>query len=169
MVRHRRLAMLQLRRRCGLMRRPRGGLLHGSRPCRDAAGPAVEADPVDRDAIDYRLVVYVVNVGDIHMAHRAVVIKFMTLPMSAGVTAAGVSETVVDAPVEPDGRAPVAFVPRIPPVAPTPIPRRPEQPKFGRLHPGPGNPEVAVLVVVPIAWGPNTALLNEHRLFIHGQ
>src|SRR5271169_2997913 len=126
---HRTLLMLYLRRRSGLVRRACGGLFRGSRPRGHAASPAVETDPIDGRVIDYRLVVNIVNVGDIHMADRAIVIKLLALPVPAGVTTAGVAETVVDAAVEPDRCTPVTFVPSVPPVAPTPVPRRPEQSK----------------------------------------
>src|SRR5271170_7478742 len=99
---HRTLLMLYLHRRGGLMRRACGSLFHGSRSRCHATGPAVEADPVDRRVIDYRLVVDIVNVGDIHMADRAIVIKLLTLPVPAAVPTAGVAETVVDAAVEAD-------------------------------------------------------------------
>src|SRR5580658_2648844 len=161
--------MLYLYRRSRLVRRARRNLLGGRRPRPHAVCPAVEANPVDGCVIEYRLRIGVVNVLDIHVAHRGVVIKSLTLPMPTSVTLPEIAKAVRDAAIESDRLAPVTVVPNISFVAPCPIPRRPEQPGFRWLHPGAGYPEVAVLIVVPITWGPDPTLFNENRLFIHRQ
>src|SRR5580658_158452 len=161
--------MLHLRSRCRLVRRARGSLFLGTRLRPDTARPAVEADSVDRCVIDYGLAIHVVNVGDVHMAHRGVVKELITLPMPTRVALTGVAVAVRDAAVEPDCRTPVPLVPRIACVAPPPISRGPEQAGFGWLHPSAGHPVVAVLTVAPVAGRPNPTLLNQDGLFVHRQ
>src|ERR1022692_654108 len=95
-IRHRRLSVLYLHRRGGLMRCTCGCLFRAGRARSDAALSAVEAYPVDRHVIHDRLCVGVVNVGDIHVADGSVVIEMITLPMSALVSLAEIAEAVVD-------------------------------------------------------------------------
>src|SRR5208337_1880224 len=165
LIAHRGLLMLHLHRSRCLMRRAGGSLFGGSRLRRDPTPPAVEANPAARGVAD-RLLIHIVNVGDIHVAHRGVVIEMLPLPVPARVTLAEITVTVRNAAVEPDRWAPVAGVPSEPFVAPSPIPGRPEQPNFRRLHPSAGDPEVPVLVVGPISRGPDRSLFHEDRLFV---
>jgi hypothetical protein len=87
---------------------------------------AVIAYVVDRDVVDDGLGV---NVGDVRhvpdIIHRAVVEEGSVLPTSAFIAGTRVAESIVDAAVETDSRAPVPLVPGEPVVAPTPITRSP--------------------------------------------
>jgi hypothetical protein len=87
---------------------------------------AVIAYLVDRDVVNDGLVV---NVGDVrHVAdviHRAVVKEGPVLPTSAFIAGTGVAESIVDAAVETDMRAPVPLIPGERVAAPTPVTRSP--------------------------------------------
>src|SRR5271166_401159 len=161
--------MLDLRCRCGLMRRAPGCLFRLTRACDDAAFPAVEAYPADCGVIHGGLRVGVSDISDIHVAHSGVIEEVLTLPMSAVVPVAGIAVPVVDAAVEADGCAPVTGIPRVSTVVKAPISGCPEQTNFGRLFPGPWHPKVTVLIVVPITGRPDRALFNEHWLLINEQ
>ena len=163
------LTMLLLLRRGWLVRRARRRLLRSCRPRRHTALPTVETGVIDRGVIHHRLRVGVVNVGDIHVAYLSVVIKLLALPMSPTVTLAVIAKAVINSAVEPDRGTPVAAIPRISAVAPAPVPRGPQQTNRRRLYPGPGDPKVALLLIIPITGGPDPALLDKHRLLIHRQ
>src|SRR5579863_6210360 len=108
---------------------------------------AVIADVVVRSVVDDGLVIDVVNVGDIHIIHRAVVIEASVSPISALIADATVTKAVVNATVEADVRTPVAIVPGISIVAPAPISGSPEQANLGSHHPRSRHPEVAFLSI----------------------
>src|ERR1700740_1326256 len=78
-------------------------------PLVDAAIAAVVADAVFA-AIDDRGVVDVVDFGDVHIVHGAVVVKVVVIPAAAFVAVAKITETVVDAAVPADVRAPITFM-----------------------------------------------------------
>src|SRR5690242_7719722 len=91
------------------------------------------------------------------------------LPIAALVARAGVAVAVVDAAVEADMRPPIAGVPEIGAVAPTPPRRRPIEPDRGRKHPGARHPVVVILAVGPVAGCPDVAVAGDRRLLIDGQ
>ena len=86
---------------------------------------AVVTDPVHCRTVDDRRVVNVVNVGDVHVVHRTVVVKLSVLPTSAFIAGSTVAVTVVHATVEADLLAPVAAIPGVGVAAPAPITRSP--------------------------------------------
>src|SRR5215470_1838028 len=91
-------------------------------PGSDSAGTAVEADAVYRSVvIDDGRVVGVVDLGDVHIGHGAVLIVIPAAPVAAGKTDASVAEAVVNAAVEADSWSPVACVPDIQPFAKSPV------------------------------------------------
>lgn len=72
---------------------------------------AVVADAVNRGGIvDHRGVVNIVNIGDVHVAHRAVVEKLSALPSPALIAVTKISVAVTDAAVETYLLTPVAVV-----------------------------------------------------------
>src|SRR5271167_3955208 len=87
---------------------------------------AVIADTVNRHVIDHRRVVNIVNVGDVDVVHRAVVIELAVVPASAFVAMAEISVTVSDAAIEANLRSPVALMEKKSVTTPTPIRRSPE-------------------------------------------
>jgi hypothetical protein len=91
----------------------------------DSAVSAVVADAVHRNVIDNGLVVDV-NVGDGHVVYGPVVIEVAVSPIATFITVPKVAESVVHAAVEADMRSPVARVPHIHAIAPSPVSRGPE-------------------------------------------
>src|SRR5579859_6619852 len=132
----------------------------------DAAVSAVIADVVVRGVVDYSLVVNVVNIRNVHVIHGAVVVEAAVSPIPTLITHAPIAEAVVDATVEADIRAPVAFIPGKGIAAPAPITRRPEKANLGSHHPRPRDPEVAVLSICPVAGRPQVTISGSHRLGI---
>src|SRR5271157_6110189 len=84
------------------------GLIFSPRTRADPAIATIEADPVHRGAVNHRGVVDVVNLGDVHVVHRAVVEKVSVIPTSTFITFAVVSVAVTDPAIETDMRPPVA-------------------------------------------------------------
>ena len=77
-----------------------------------SAPAAIKADPVDVVVDDCR-VVGIVNDGDVHVGHRAVVVVVATSPVAAEKADTGVAETVVNAAIEADFGSPVARRPDV--------------------------------------------------------
>jgi hypothetical protein len=74
---------------------------------------AVVADAVHILVVDDRTVVHIVNVDDVYVVDRAIVVKIAAMPISTCVAETGVAEAVVNAAVKSDSRSPVACVPVI--------------------------------------------------------
>src|SRR5713226_1018120 len=141
---------------------PRGRTSSGSAPA------AVKADPVDVVVDDGR-VVGIVNDGDVHVGHRAVVVVVATSPVAAEKADTGVAETVVNAAIEADLGSPIARGPSVKAVFESPIPGSPEQTDFRREYPCARNPEVAVWAIRPITWNPNIARSRTDGLNVNRQ
>src|SRR5260370_28011097 len=109
-----------------------------SGPRADAAVAAVEAD-TGIVVHDDRLVIDIGHVGDVHVSDTTVVEKSVTSPLPAEKADARVAKAVLDATVEADVRTPVAAVPSIESIIPTPVARSPEHPHRGE-YPGPWHP-----------------------------
>src|SRR5579884_195350 len=87
----------------------------------DSAIATVIANTVDCCAVvDHGRVVYVVNIGDIHVVHRTVVVKLPILPAPTLISVTVVSIAITDAAVETNLLAPVAVVENISLAAPAP-------------------------------------------------
>src|SRR5438552_16835001 len=78
----------------------------------DATVTSVIGDTVYGDIIDDRLVVNV-NVGDVHVVHRAVVEEVTISPISALVATAKVAKPVINDAIESDVRPPITCVPNV--------------------------------------------------------
>src|SRR5580704_7620632 len=136
----------------------------------DATSAAVVADPVHRSVVDHRCVVNIVNVRNIYVAHRTVVVELPPLPMSSLVAPARVSVAITDSTVKTYLRTPVAFVKDVSVASPTPIRGSPQQAGFRRHHPRAWHPVIAVIVGVgPVPWGPEIAIARTEWLLIGGQ
>src|SRR5258708_11730041 len=122
----------------------------------NSVAAAIKADAADV-VVDDRRVVGIVNDGDVHVGHRAVVVVVATSPVAAEKADTGVAETVVNATVEADFGSPVARRPFVEAVFESPIPWSPQKADFRRGYPGSGNPEVAVRPVGPVARSPDVA------------
>ena len=136
-------------------------------PCGDSTSSAVIADVVERRVVDDGFAVNIVNVRDIHVACRAVIVERSAVPISALITETAIAEAVVDAAVKADTPAPIAFIPGVGVVTPAPVTRRPEQTLFGSLHPRAWNPEVAFVSIRPIAGRPQITVGGAHGLGIY--
>src|SRR5208337_3091552 len=130
---------------------------------------AVIADVVHCRFVDYGLAVDIGDVRDVHIIYRAVVEEGSVVPISTLIPDTAVAKAVVDAAVEADTLAPVAFVPGKGIAAPTPITGSPEQASSGRLDPCARYPEVAFIAVRPIAGRPQITDRRDHRLLVNRQ
>src|SRR5579863_1043876 len=111
-----------------------------------------------------------VNVVD----HRAVDVHYFrvveevpALPVSAAEANSSVAETVVNAAVEADGRAPVSVVPTVRAVSPAPVAGRPEEAHLRGDHPGARHPIVSVVAIRPVTGRPEVIIARANGLFIY--
>src|ERR1700751_1410616 len=155
--------MLKLRCswRCVVL--PRDALFVGSRFNREAARTADIADAVDSDVVDHGLGVDIRDRDVGYVVDRAVVIEPVVAPVPALVAMTGVAEAVVHSAVETDLRRPVARIPLEKSIRPAPVARGPEKPDGRRLHPGAGNPEVAIRTVAPVPRNPDVTGSRDRR------
>jgi hypothetical protein len=109
---------------------------------------------VERCVVGYRFIVDIVHAGGVHVIHGTVVIEGAMIPISALVANATIAEAIIHASVEADMITPVAAMPDIRIIAPTPITGSPEEANFRGHHPGSRNPEVAFISISPIAGSP---------------
>src|SRR6267143_610818 len=100
-----------------------------SGPRADAAVAAVEADT-----------------GIVVHDDRRVIDKCVPSPLPAEKADAGVAKAVVDATVKADVRTPVAAVPNVESIIPTPVARSPEHPNGGEYQ-GSRHPVIAIVVI----------------------
>jgi hypothetical protein len=134
-----------------------------------AAFTTVETDTIHRDVVDHRPVI---DVGDVSLAqvgNRAVVVERSTAPVTALEANTTVSITVVDTTVETYVRAPIAGVPKIDALPPTPVTRSPQQTGRGCQDPGAGHPVIVAVVPSPITWRPDVTNRGAGRLHVHRQ
>ena len=132
----------------------------------DSAGSSVVADPVHCNVIDDGSVVGVVNVHNVHVVDRAVVVKVAAVPISTFIAIAGVTESVIDATVETPTlvRSPISDVPDVGRAAPAPITWSPEVSHYGSNHPRARYPVVAVRTISPVTRSPDVARSRAQRL-----
>src|SRR5271157_4409178 len=107
------------------------GLFPCGRAGADSTSSAVVTHMIERGVVDDGLVVNIVNIRDVYVIHRAVVVETAVIPISALIADATVAEAIVDAAVKADIGAPIAFIPGKGVAAPTPITRRPEKADLG--------------------------------------
>ena len=144
------------------------GLFFRPRTRSDATIAAVVADPVHRGVVDDGGVVNVVNVCDVHVVHRTVVVELSVLPPAALITLTKVSVAITDSAIKTDLLAPVALIEDVAIAAPTPVGWSPEQAGFRSHHPRTWHPVVIVVIVgvSPVAGGPEITLPRTKRLLI---
>src|SRR5271169_4869011 len=145
------------------------GLFRGRGTGSDSALAAVIADTVNRCVIDHRRVVNIVNVGDVDVVHRTVVIDLAVVPASAFVAMAEISVTVSDAAIEANLRPPIALMEKESVATPAPVRRSPEIANLGNQYPCARNPVVVAVsrVIGPVARGPEVPLAGAKRLRIN--
>ena len=143
------------------------GLFCSGRAGVNSTGAAVVADMVHPGVVDYGPVVNIVKVPDVHVVHRAVVVEGSMIPVSAFIAETTVAETVVDATVEADMGAPVAFIPSVAVTAPTPVTGSPEEANLWSHHPRTWHPVVAFISISPVSGRPQITLGRGHGLHVH--
>jgi hypothetical protein len=162
--------MLHLCRNRRRMRLPRVSFFSRRRPRLHSTLSAVERN--------VRLVVHDdglvdVDVGDVNCAyihHGGIVEKRAAAPFAAAKAASKVTEAVVNAAVKADLGAPVAAVPCVGAVVPTPVTGRPKEARLRSLHPGSRHPIVAVIVIpCPVAGSPQITFAGTQRHLVNRQ
>src|SRR5579864_1535271 len=120
--------------------------------------------------VDYhRSVINIGHVGDAAVGDGAVVVEVSSVPLPAGKSHAGITESVINSAIEANVRPPVSRVPDIESPAPSPITWRPQH-ADRRHHPGTRNPVVAVVVVPsPVARRPEIAWAGADGLRVNRQ
>src|ERR1700687_3910159 len=140
-------------------------------PRRTRLNPAASAVVANCPAVvhDHSSVINIPHIGDAHIGHGTVVVNLSSAPFPAVKSLARVSESIVDSTVEADVRSPVACVPQVKPISPTPVSRRPQHAN-GCYHPGAGHPVVAVIIVPsPVARRPEIARAGTDGLCVNRQ
>ncbi len=137
---------------------------------RDPACASVITDTVHGYVVDGG-VVNVMNVGDIYVIHRAVVIELAMVPAATLVTSAKVAKTVIDAAIKSDCRPPIARVESERNTVPAPIGRRPKESHLRGGHPRAWHPVVISEVGIPgpVTRRPDPAWSWTRRLHINRQ
>src|SRR6516165_211418 len=133
----------------------------------DPAVASVVADAV-HVVVDHGGVVNVVNIGDIYIVHRTVVIEVPVVPTSALISVTEISEPVVDSAIETDLRTPVADMPDKRGSAPSPPSRSPQKADRRCQHPSSWHPVITVGAPSPIARHPYIARIWANWLRIDG-
>src|SRR5260370_41898731 len=110
---------------------------------------AVVADAIHARIVDDRLVVRVMNDRGVYVHDRGVVKEVAASPISALEARAHVSKSIKNATVEANLLSPIASVPDVNAVAPSPISRSPQETDFGRENPRSGHPVVVTIGIVP--------------------
>ena len=108
----------------------------------------------------------VVDVRNVHMIDGAVVVEVIAIPIAPAVAQAGVAIPVVDAAIEADVAGPEAVMEAVPIALVPPVARSPERAGIGCRDPCPGNPEVSLRGIVPVAGGPEIIGLRSGRLIV---
>src|ERR1700730_6489813 len=92
-------------------------------------------------------VVGIVDHGDVYVVYGPVVGEMTAVPSAAVIPLTDISETVIDAAVDPDMRSPIAHMPHITAATPAPVSGRPEHTDARRQHPGARHPEIVVVTI----------------------
>jgi len=148
-----------------------GSLLFRRGPSLDPTISAVIAYAVDYGLVNDGRVVDVVNIGNVHIVHSAVVEEVPTVPSPTIVSATPITESVGDPAVKADVRTPVTLVEQECSTAPPPIARGPKETRLRRKNPRSGHPVVVLCIVIPIPVprSPHIPIAGAQRLLIHRQ
>src|ERR1051326_4149164 len=138
-------------------------------PGADATISTVIADMIYGGVVDHSLVVDIVNIRDIYVIHRTIVVEGAVVPISALIAGATVAISVVDSAIEANMWTPVTGIPGIVISIPTPISRGPEHARGGGHHPSAGHPEIALITISPVARRPQIAVSWNLGLRVNGK
>src|SRR5260370_17027424 len=123
------VSVLVLRGNRGNVAFARNGFFFPRGPLADTAIAAVVAD-AGFVAIDDGGVVDVVDFSDVHVGHGTVVIKAVVIPSAALIPVAEIAESITDAAVPPNLRAPIPFIEEKTTPLPPPPAGLPQTPHF---------------------------------------
>jgi hypothetical protein len=137
-------------------------------PRLDSTAAAVVTDPI-ATVVRNSIFVNVVNYCGIHIGDRAIVFNRAVVPIRAIITAARISEAVIDAAVEADMWTPIARVSNIEAVLVTPVWRRPQRSNPGCDHPSSGDPIVTGRRIIPVTGRPEIVVFGTRRLAVLGK
>src|ERR1700751_1357219 len=90
-----------------------------------------------------------------------------TAPVAALISDSEIAEAVIDAAVETYVRSPIARVPDIDAITPTPVARSPQHSHSWGNHPCAGHPVVTVLSPGPVTRRPDIVGARTNRLRVH--
>jgi hypothetical protein len=106
--------------------------------------------------------------GNIHVVVRAVVIEVPIAPVAALVADTGVAKSIINAAIKADVRTPIAAIKAVAVIMVAPVAGGPERALVGSLDPSAGNPIIAALTPGPIAGGPKIAVAGRLGLVVIG-
>jgi hypothetical protein len=132
----------------------------------------VKAGTVDRCiVVDHGFVINIVNLGDVYVIHRSVVVKIVSPPISALITFSPISIAVIYSAIETHVGSPVTVIPYVCPVVPSPVTGCPQVAGRRREHPCAGHPVIIFIVVAvgPVAGRPDIVVTGTNRLYVNGQ
>ena len=132
----------------------------------------VEASAVYRAVVvDHRLVIHIVNLGDVHVVHSPVVVEIVPPPVSALITFSTVPIAVIYSAIETDARSPVTVIPSVRSVVPSPVSGCPQIAGRRRKHPCARHPVIIFIVfaVSPVAGRPDIIVAGTNRLYVDRQ
>lgn len=144
-----------------------GGQFSGSGSDRQATLASDETDTGPAILTD-RMLVDVVHDVDVNVVDRAIVIKMTTSPITALITDTDIAEAVVHTAIVADVRSPIATVETVPVIVVAPVAWSPQSALVGGLNPHAGHPIIAALTPCPIAGSPEIIVSRSRRLFVVG-
>lgn len=131
---------------------------------------AIEAGAINCGVVvDDGPVVGIVDHGDVDVVHRGVVGEHAAAPFPTQIANSDVPESVIDPAIKSNVGTPIAGMPQINAIAPTPVTGSPKHSNPGRANPGAGNPIVAVIAVSPVAGRPDVSLARANGLSVNRQ
>jgi hypothetical protein len=135
----------------------------------DTIVTTIEAHAVHGDVVDHRSVVDIRDMNGADVDDRSIIEIIVAAPVAALETDTAISEAVVHTAVKPNMRPPIATVPDVDAVGPTPVARRPQHAGRRRLYPCTGHPIVVTVIPSPVARRPDVARRGQRRLHVDRQ
>jgi hypothetical protein len=135
----------------------------------DTIVTTIEAYAVHGDVVDHRSVVDIRDMNGADVDDRSIIEIIVAAPVPALETDTAISEAVVHTAVKPNMRSPIATVPDVDAVGPTPVARRPQHAGRRRLYPCTGHPIVVTVIPSPVARRPDVARRGQRRLHVDRQ
>ena len=115
----------------------------------DTAVATIVADAWGIIIVHHGGVVHVVDFRHVHVVHGAVVIEAVVVPASSLITVAGITVSIINAPVKSYDRSPKALMKNKSAATPTPPTRGPQETDLRGKHPRARHPVVVIAILVP--------------------